>query len=267
MTNEELVKLIQDGQAEYIPQLWDQVYRFICLLAKKRLIGEADHIKQLEDDLVNESYFSFLEAIDGYKPDGGASFLTYLTYCLKNSFNRVLGLRTSKDKRNIMHHAVSLDTPIEGTEDLTLQDMIIDHLAEEDYRFIEDDAFWQDVHMLLEETILSVTSGRIQEAFLIMLHENCTFPEACRRMGIPEDKQRSMYSMHTTGLRHIRLQLRGRAWQKCQKIGIDEYLSIGLRGSGLSAYRRNGFTSSTELAAIRLGDKELWGRKIVEMFT
>ncbi|MDF2855854.1 MAG: hypothetical protein K0Q87_1705 [Neobacillus sp.] len=62
MSNEELVKLLQDGKPEYIPQLWDQVYRFICLLAKKRLIGEAEHIKKLEDDLVNESYFDFLKA-------------------------------------------------------------------------------------------------------------------------------------------------------------------------------------------------------------
>lgn len=46
MINKELVKLIQDGQDEYKPQLWDQVYKFICLTAKKRLIGEADYIKQ-----------------------------------------------------------------------------------------------------------------------------------------------------------------------------------------------------------------------------
>ena len=74
-------------------------------------------------------------------------------------------------------------------------------MLEEDYRFIENDDFWQDVHELLEETILNVTSGRIQKAFLVMLHENCTFPEACRRMEIPEDKQRSMNYMQTTSLR------------------------------------------------------------------
>lgn len=266
MTNEELVRLIRDGQAEYIPQLWDQVYRFICLMAKKRLIGEADHIKQLEDDLINESYFDFLQAVDGYRFDREGSFLNYLTYALKNSFNRALGLRTSKDKNNIMHHVASLDTPIDGTEDLTLQDMIVDHLSEEDYRFIESDDFWRDVHELLEETIIERTTGRIQEAFLVMLHENCTFPEACRRMEIPEEKQRSMYTMHTTGLRQIRLQLRYRAWKRCQQIGIDEYLSIGLHGSGLGAFRRNCFTSSTERAAVRLADKELWYQKIVEMF-
>lgn len=266
MTNEELVKLIQDGQTEYIPQLWDQVYKYIRLLAKRRLIGEESHIKELEDDLVNEAYFDFLIALDGYKPDGGARFLTYLTYGLKNSFNRALGLRTHKDKQNIMHSVVSLDAPLENAEDITLHDLVADQLSEDDHRFVEDQYFWQDVHELLEEAINERTTGRIQEAFLIMLHENCTFLEACRRMGIPEEKQRSMYSMHTTGLRHIKLQLKGRAWKRCQQVGIDEYLSTGLRGSGLAAYRRNGFTSSTELSAIRMADKELWHKKIVEIF-
>lgn len=267
MTNEELVQLIQDGQAEYISQLWDQVYLFICRMAKKRLIGEDGNAWQLEDDLVNESYFSFLEAVSGFKSDAGAKFLTYLEYHLRNSFNRVLGVRTQKDRRNPMRYAASLDAPLDGAKDITLQDTIIDHMSEEDYRFIENDAFWQDVHELLEETILSVTSGRLQEAFLTMLHENCIFSEACRRIGIPEEKQRSMNSMQTTGLRQIRLQLKGRAWQRCRKIGIDEYLSIGLRGSGLSAYRRNGFTSSTELAALWRVDGEAWYRKVVEIFS
>lgn len=95
-----------------------------------------------------------------------------------------------------MHHALSLDTPLEGVEDLMMQDMIIDHLSEEDCRFIENADFWQDVHELLEGTILSVTSGRTQEAFLIMLHENCIFSEACRRMRIPENKQ-LVHELHT----------------------------------------------------------------------
>jgi ribosomal protein L32 len=80
---------------------------------------------------INE-YFDFLQAVDGYKFDQGALFLTYLEYHLKTSFSRALGLRTSKDKKNSMRYAMSLDAPVEGTEDLTLQDMIIDHMSEED---------------------------------------------------------------------------------------------------------------------------------------
>lgn len=263
-TNEELVQLIRDGRKDLIPQLWDQVYLFICKMAKKRLIRETEYTKQLEDDLVNESYFDFLLAIDGYKPDSEASFLHYLTYHLKNSFNRALGVRTQKDKRDPMHSAVRLDAPIEGTEDLTFQDMIVDHMAEEQYRFIENEDFWRDVHDLLEEAIYSVTSREVQEVFLIMLHENCNAAEACRRAEVPEERRKSAYSMHTTGLWNIRRYLRGRARKRCRQVGIDEYFSMGLQGSGLSAYRRNVFTSSTEMAAIRLADGETWSKKIME---
>lgn len=266
MTNEELVRLIQDGQNEYIPQLWDQVYLFICSMAKKRLLGEPEHIKQLEDDLINESYFDFLRAVEGYNAECEGSFINYLTYHLKNAFNRALGTRTQKDKRNLMHRAVSLDTPIEDAEDITLQDMIIDHMAEEDYRFIESADFWRDVHELLEDTIMHVTSGPVQDTFLVMLREGCKFSEACRRLNISEDKMQYMNSMHTTGLHRIRRHLRGKARRQCREIGIDEYFNIGLRGSGLTAYRNHCFTSSTEMAAIRLADKELWYRKMVEMF-
>jgi len=266
MTNEEMVKLIQDGQAEYIPQLWDQVYLFICWLAKKRLIGEADYIKQLEDDLVNEAYFDFLMAVDDYKFDQSALFLTYLEYHLKNSFSRALGIRSSKDKKDLMHKILSLDEPINDTEDLTLQDMIIDHMAEEYYRFAENNDFWRDVREILEEAINERTTGRIREALMVMLEKNCKFVDACRLMGIPENKIHSMTSMYVTALRHIKIYLKGRAWQRCRQIGIDAYLSMGLNGSGLGAYRRHGNTSSTERAAIKLADAEVWQRKIMEIF-
>lgn len=265
MTNEELVRLIQDGQSEYIPRLWDQVYLFIRSMAKKRLLGEFDHIKQMEDDLINESYFDFLRAVEGYNAECEGSFINSLTYHLKNAFNRALGIRTQKDKRNLMHRAVSLDTPIADADDMTLQDMIIDHMAEEDYHFIESADFWRNVHELLEDAIMHITSGAVQDAFLVMLHEGCKFSEACRRLDIPEEKMQSMNSMHTTSLHRIRRHMRGKVWRRCREIGIDEYFNIGLRGSGLTAYRNHCFTSSTEMAAIRLADKELWYRKMVEM--
>ncbi|MDF2855855.1 MAG: hypothetical protein K0Q87_1706 [Neobacillus sp.] len=120
-----------------------------------------------------------------------------------------------------MRYAVSLESPVKGTEDLTLKDIIVDHMVEEDYRFIEDDAFWQDVHELLEETSLKVTSGSIQEALIKMLHENCTLLEACRRLDLNQDKQHSMYQKYNQALRFIRRYLRGQALKRCRLVGID----------------------------------------------
>jgi hypothetical protein len=46
--------------------------------------------------------------------------------------------------------------------------------------------------------------------------------------------------------------MRHRVWKQCQKIGIDEYLGIGPKSSGLNAFRRHEFASSTDRAAVRL---------------
>ena len=37
MTNEERVKLIQDGHEEHIEQLWIQVKRFVAMRARQRI--------------------------------------------------------------------------------------------------------------------------------------------------------------------------------------------------------------------------------------
>lgn len=258
MTNEELCKAIQDGQKDLIPQLWDQAYLFICSMAKKRLIGEEKHIKQLEDDLINESYFDFLKAIDGFKLDCGANFLTYLEYHIRNSFNRALGVRTSRDRRDPWRNAMSLEAPIEGTEDLTLQDMIIDHLAEEDYRFIENMDFWKDVHELLERAIYSVTKGQGQDILLIMLHKNYTPGEAISYLRIPENQRESARVAYYASLNRVRRYITGKARKECRRIGIYDYVEY--RNVGPSAWKRHGFTSATELEAIRRVDRGMWDR-------
>jgi len=98
LTNEEMVQLIQSGRDDLIQHLWEQVFRFICKMVKVRLINEPDHVKQLEPDLISESYFAFMKAVQVYKSDYNASFLHYLTFHLKNAFNYTLGLKITRTR-------------------------------------------------------------------------------------------------------------------------------------------------------------------------
>ena len=67
MTNEELCTQIQNGHDEYIPELWDQVSDFIAWRAHKYLMSSTpEHKQQLKDDMINQSYFHFLKAIETY---------------------------------------------------------------------------------------------------------------------------------------------------------------------------------------------------------
>ena len=124
-SNEELIKRIQDGESSNIPQLWEQVQDFIIYLADRHLLNYPVHCQQLHGDMVNQAYFYFLKAIGSYQPEKG-KFTTCLAYYVKNAFQEVLQGRTSRTRNEPLNAAVSLDKPMDETEDLTLADMLID---------------------------------------------------------------------------------------------------------------------------------------------
>lgn len=153
MTNEELATKVQQGDTELIPLLWEQVSRFIDMQAGKYLDSFPDHYRVLRGDMVNESYAHFLTAIEKYDPERG-SFLTCLGWYIRSAFEAVAySGRGGRQKNDPLNQAVSLDTPIDDTEDLTLTDMLIDETAEEPYRELEDLALWRSVRKLLYEAV------------------------------------------------------------------------------------------------------------------
>lgn len=86
MENEELVQQIQAGinVTENMEQLYLQNRSFIYLQAKK-YSAYADI-----DDLMQEAYFGLYEAVERYKPDKEAKFLTYLEFRLQRAFRRYI---------------------------------------------------------------------------------------------------------------------------------------------------------------------------------
>lgn len=79
MTNEELVKLIQEGNDVQVNLgiLYEQNKNFIYFVARPYLqYAEAD-------DLLQEGYIGFQEAVFHYSADSGAKFSTYAQYRIK----------------------------------------------------------------------------------------------------------------------------------------------------------------------------------------
>ena len=72
MTNEELVKLVQDGQRVAIGPLWLQVEGFV-----KKQANKWTRYAEFED-IVQEGYLIFENIVAAYTPDKGAKFLTWL---------------------------------------------------------------------------------------------------------------------------------------------------------------------------------------------
>ena len=96
MTNEELVVLIQQGDDGLLPQLWEQVRKFVVMIAR-RYFNKLEYKNGCElDDLIQSGYIALVAAIQYFKPEKEFKFLTYLNLTLINAFRETLGIRTSK---------------------------------------------------------------------------------------------------------------------------------------------------------------------------
>lgn len=102
MTNEQLVARIQAGEntAENMLQLWQQTKAYIYKVAK-RYSGYAEM-----DDLMQEGYLGLNAAVEHYKPDQGAKFISYLTFWVKMRMQRYIENNGSVRLPSGMYQAV-----------------------------------------------------------------------------------------------------------------------------------------------------------------
>lgn len=262
-TNEALALLIQSGQTEHIPQLWEQIQEFLKYLADRYLQNYPPECQQLHGDMVNQVYLSFQRAVNNYQPDKG-KFTSYLSYYAKNAFREVLQGRTSRTRNEPLNTAVSLDTPIEGTEDLTLADMLIDTQSEEYYRHLEDTDLWRSVHELLLQAIENI-SETYQDFFLVMLEHGTGVADTLRIMGVNLEEKGRYYEQYRRGLRTIRKYILGYLGrQKGANIALEECISYY---SGVGFWRNHRFTSSVELAVMRRNDRQMAARTMGSLLT
>lgn len=252
MTNEELVKLIQEGHQEHISQLWEQVYRFINMQAGKYL----RHFSEFErencvDDLVQDSYFSLLSAIEKYE-DRGGSFLTYLDVRLRNGFRSIMGLRTSKQRNDLQKNAVRLDAPIAGEDENLSMAEILPSIETGFTEILEDDK-WNQIRKKIKIAISALEEPRQEILVLTMLEKNCSAADAGRMLGYD---QATTYGTFATAQKKLSKYIM-RDKKRRKEFEIDDILSRGMRSVGLTSFNAGGqYISSTEAAAFKL--IEIW---------
>ena len=67
MNNEDLAVKIQGGERELLPQLWEQVERFVRQQAYRRTcMGAVDH-----EDLYQSGFLAVVKAVGSYDPGHG----------------------------------------------------------------------------------------------------------------------------------------------------------------------------------------------------
>jgi len=168
MTNEELAVHINKDSPELIPILWERIHKFMYSEAR-RYYGtyktSCERCGVALDDIKQECYPAFLNAVKAYSNQSEHSFVSYLKYPFKNAINTLMGLRTEAGKQTPLNNATSLDKPISNLEsdfETTLIDTLIDETSQEPFYDIEETdvqrIVWGEVQKLEDRQRAIITS-------------------------------------------------------------------------------------------------------------
>lgn len=159
MTNEELVLKIQSGERDRLPELWEQVERFVANRAQRLMTlyanGYMTNTGGVEfDDLYNSGYIALVAAVDTYKPDSEMQFIGWFAFALQAAFGNTGGWRAHKN--DALRRAVSLDAPPSedgGEDDRALAELVEDPSAAQGLQGVEDSIFLDQLHAALERAL------------------------------------------------------------------------------------------------------------------
>ncbi len=124
MNNEELAAMAQAGDREALLKLWTQVRRMVYQQAM-RWAGVGGTTLE---DLEQAGFIAVLRAVDTYDPTK-AKLSTYLFQRLRAELSAATGYNSKRSRFDPLQNAVSLDAPLEDSEDATLADFIPDPAA------------------------------------------------------------------------------------------------------------------------------------------
>ena len=248
MSNEELAMRIKNGAAEYIPELWEQVRRYVEMRARRYAQNMENHCADV-DDLIQAGYFAMLAAVQYYEPGRGSNFLTCLTWAIQKEFAAVAGVRSTR--RDAAAYADSLDAPLtDDPEDGTLHNMLADSRAQEPFLAVEEESYTHAVHDALEVVLNGLCDTRKQRLIDEMYFEGRSMTEAAElagytsKQGAAQDHKwvlrRLRHCSHTRKLKEL---LYG--------FGDVDIPSEAIRGVGVRRWKETG-ESATERVALKL---------------
>lgn len=244
MTNEEMALAIQKGEKSLIEPLWEQLRRLIGMYAGRcinRMQSRCAAAGVTEEDLIQTGFFALLDAVRAYDPASGYKLTSFLKYPLQNRFNALLGLRTVKAQNDPLNGCDSLDEPIGGEDgDFTRSDVMPDENAQQAFEDAIEGEWLRSLRaveeQLIDERLTEGEAAAVRGSFF----EGLRLQPIADRLGVTRERVRQL-QYH--GLRRLRT---GDAIKKLHPFMYDEYEALGLRGTGLSAFRYGG--SATERA-------------------
>ena len=252
MTNEELAVAIRNGRTELIPQLWENVRRFVHGRSRNVMQHIPPSYGVTEEDLVQSGYFALCSAIEKYDPEQG-SFLTVLSFYLKNEFAAAGGYAKTPDP---ITSAVSLDAPTNGDdgEGDPLEDFVASQRpgGGDDYTDADDRMFAQQLHEALEQEI-SKLPPKQQTVIRGRYWAGRTFADIAKQEGV---STAAMQSREKEGLRRMRYSSTAGNLRQYIELHTDYYRRVSA-----SSYQRGAASSVEQLVLQREKLESLWKKK------
>ena len=152
MTTDEIAAAVQAGEADIL-ELWRAVERFAKKQALRWCRAWEGRGGVVLDDLMQASFLALLDALSSWKSDGG-TFIGLYAMKLKTAFAAVYGQRTEKQRRDPLQSAISLETPLEDSnEELTVADTVPDPAAELAFDEVSEADMARRLHDALENAL------------------------------------------------------------------------------------------------------------------
>lgn len=222
MSNEELVALIQAGEREKLAELWGQVERFVAVKAYRRhLLSDGLGSVKVED-LYQSGYLALVAAADSFNPAAGRSFISWLAPALKTSFAEAGSYRSSKQARDPLHRAASVDVPVSDGSDTAIVDLIADPGAAQDLQDAEDRVYREQLRGALEKA-LNHLPDRQADTLRRRFYQEQSLREIAATEGVYPEAVRQW---QMKGLRALR---RRRELQQFVEERTPFYMHVGVR--------------------------------------
>lgn len=222
MTNEELVEKIQQGERDLLPQLWEQVERFVAKVAVRWAKAvEPDNVSQaieFSEELIHTGYIAVVEAAEAYSPEQDATFVHFLSFYLKKYFVPECAARSgislsiygrandarrkkqqgqelsfNEEKMLSFYYPTSLNALVGNSGSGDKQDELGDFIPDpaDDYADAEERIFQQQLHEALEAALVQLTENR-EKTIRLRFYQNLTLDEVAEKLGVTRERVRQI---------------------------------------------------------------------------
>lgn len=187
MAEKQLIGCAKNGDKAARAELWERNRGILYTMLKQlydRYKDRAARQGVTFEDVKQIGYFAVVSAVNGFDPGAGVKFSSYLFYHVKNEFFTLLGLRTERQRRDLMADAQRIEEILPGTEDnITVGDAIPDQKAEEELEAVCERAYNAELRRALDTQL-----GEIDplEAEVIRSHyySGRELPQIAEQLGI-----------------------------------------------------------------------------------